>query len=93
MVRRNDGDEIWQTWDCSDKDCKCVSGTGIDHCDNLYMTISAEGVTRDRPPISGCSYGNTITYGRKDTHWIGAREILIIGTTSGKGNCYGFMFA
>ena len=92
VVRRKDEDEISQIWDCSNKDCSCVAGTKKEDCENLYITVSTEGVSRDLPPISGCSHGNTVTYGRKSTYsyGIGARELLIIGTASGKGKIIHF---
>ena len=86
LVRRNGGNEVGQVWDCTVKDCRCVARTGKEGCDILFVTVSTEGVSRDLPPISSCSHGNTVTYGRKYGGGpIGAPEILIIGTVSGKG--------
>ena len=86
VIRYQVGGGVWQTWTCTEKDCtgkgKYVSG--------FSMTISTEGTAFDRPPISDCSFGNTVTYRRKSTNGLGANELVIIGKVTngalGKAN-------
>ena len=74
VVRRNNEDEIWQTWTCTEREC---SGVG-NNVGKFRVTINTEGATLDLPPISDCSFGDTVTYGRKNNNSLGAREIVII---------------
>ena len=87
VVSRQNADQVWQTWTCTEKDC---TGTG-NYVGNFYMTISTEGATLDRPPISDCSFGDTVTYGRRVDTSLGTREIVIIGKATtevqGKISC------
>ena len=74
VVRRNNEDEIWQTWTCNEREC---TGVG-NNAGKFRVTINTEGATLDLPPISDCSFGDTVTYGRKNNNSLGAREIVII---------------
>ena len=75
VIRYDVGRRVWQTWTCAQNDC---TGTGS-YAGNFYMTISTEGAAFDRPPISDCSFGNTVTYKRKTNSALGANELVIIG--------------
>ena len=87
VVRRRQGDEIWQSWTCSDKNCK---GTG-QYAGDFYMTISSKEATPDRPSNSECSFGDTITYGSNSRKSVGARELVIIGRATIGGGKFTFI--
>ena len=77
VERRNEDAGIRQSWTCTENDC---TGEG-DYVDNFYTTISSEleGATLNLSPIPDCSFGDTVTYGRKIDNFLRARELVIIG--------------
>ena len=67
--------EIWQTWNCSANKCTCVGH----YCGNFYMTIRTEGAVSNQPPLSNCSNGDTVTYGRNTTNELRIYELVVFG--------------
>ena len=86
VERRNLDQQVWQTWTCATNEC---TGVG-DNAENFKMTISIAGATFDLPPISDCSFGDTVTYRRINDNSLSAREIVIIGreTTRVQGKMF-----
>ena len=86
VVRRNQDQEVWQTWTCATNEC---TGVG-ENSGKFKMTISTEGAAFDLTPISDCSFGDTVTYRRKIGYSLQARAIVIIGreTTQVQGKLF-----
>ena len=77
VERRNEDSGIRHIWICTERNC---IGAG-EYVDNFYMTISSEleEATLNLSPIPDCSFGDTVTFGRKIDNTLRSREIVIIG--------------